>query len=155
VPLSRCWVITGAAYCAETQHQLPGVPGDHIVCEPFRRDTAAAVALGAALIAREDPSAVMVVTPADHVIEPVQEFRRALHVAEQMADENPNALITLGITPTYPAVGYGYIHRANELTNRQGITVYRVKEFKEKPDAETAEEYVASGHYFWNAGIFI
>lgn len=155
VPPRRSWVITGGAYCAETRRQLPAVPADHVVGEPFRRDTAAAVALGAALIAREDPSATVLVTPADHVIEPAQEFCRAVHVAEQMAAEHPDALITFGITPTYPAVGYGYIHRAGELTTRQGIAVYRVRGFKEKPAEKLAEEYVASGEYFWNAGIFV
>jgi mannose-1-phosphate guanylyltransferase len=151
----RSWVVTGAAYCAETSRQLPGLPSDHIVGEPFRRDTAAAIALGAALIAREDPAATILVTPADHVIEPVQEFRRAAHVAEQMAEEHPNALITFGIVPTYPAIGYGYIHRGGELATRQGASVYAVRGFKEKPPAELAEEYVASGEYFWNAGIFV
>jgi len=155
VPPQRSWVITGAAYCAETSRQLPGLPADHVVGEPFRRDTAAAVALGAALIAREDPSATIIVTPADHVIEPVQEFRRAVHVAEQMAEEHSNALITFGIPPSYPATGYGYIHRAGELTTRQAISVYRVRGIKEKPPEELAEEYVASGEYFWNAGIFV
>jgi mannose-1-phosphate guanylyltransferase len=155
VPPERSWVVTAAAYVAETGRQLPNLPPDHVVGEPFRRDTAAAVALGAALIAREDPSATILVTPADHVIEPVQEFRRAAHVAEQMAEEHPNALITFGIPPTYPAVGYGYIHRARELTTRQGVSVYRVRGFKEKPPESLAEEYVASGEYFWNAGIFV
>jgi len=155
VPPERSWVITGAAYGAETSRQLPTVPADHIVGEPCRRDTAAAVALGSALIAREDPSAIAIVTPADHVIEPVQEFRRAAHVAEQMAAEHLNALITFGITPTYPAVGYGYIHRAGALTTRQGVAVYRVHGYKEKPPEKLAEEYVASGEYFWNAGIFV
>ncbi len=155
VPPERSWVVTGAAYVEETGRQLPGVPADHIVGEPCRRDTAAAVALGSALIARADPSAIAIVTPADHVIEPVREFGRAAHVAEQMATEHANALITFGITPTYPAVGYGYIHRADALTTRQGVAVYRVRAFKEKPPEGLAEEYVASGEYFWNAGIFV
>jgi mannose-1-phosphate guanylyltransferase len=155
VPPQRSWVITGAAYRAETARQLPAVPADHIVGEPFRRDTAAAVALGAALVAREDPSATLIVTPADHVIEPAQEFGRAVHVAEQMAAEHANALITFGITPSYPATGYGYIHRAGALTTRQGIAIYKVRGFKEKPPEELAEQYVASGEYFWNAGIFV
>jgi mannose-1-phosphate guanylyltransferase len=154
VPPARTWVITGAAYTEETRRQLPAIPETHLVGEPFRRDTAAAVALGAALIAREDSSALMIVTPADHVIEPAQEFGRAVHVAEQMAAEHADALITFGITPSYPATGYGYIHRAGELTTRQGMAVYRVRGFKEKPPEELAEQYVASGEYFWNAGIF-
>jgi mannose-1-phosphate guanylyltransferase len=155
VPPERSWVVTAAAYAEETARQLRGLPADHIVGEPCGRDTAACIALGAALVAREDPDAVLIVTPADHVIEPVQEFRRAAHAAEQLAGEHPGALITFGITPTYPATGYGYIQRGPEVAGRQGVSVYRVQRFREKPDEETAEGYVASGRYFWNAGIFV
>jgi mannose-1-phosphate guanylyltransferase len=149
------WVITGAAYVAETGRQLPEVKGDHIVGEPSGRDTAPCIALGAALIARHDPEAVMLVTPADHVIEPVQEFRRAAHVAALMAEEHPTALITFGIVPTFPSTAYGYVHRGAALTQRQGISVYRVQGFKEKPPLPQAEEYLASGEYYWNSGIFV
>jgi mannose-1-phosphate guanylyltransferase len=153
---SSCiWVITSAAHCAETAKQLPALGFDHIIGEPCGRDTAACIGLGAALIARQDPSAVMIVTPADHVIEPVQEFRRAVHVAAQMAEEHPRALVTFGIPPAYPATGYGYIQRGKEIANRQGIGVYRVERFREKPDAGTAEQFVASGEYYWNSGIFV
>lgn len=153
--LEHLWVITGDAYRAETALQLPGVSANHIVGEPFGRDTAACIGLGAALIAREDPSAVMIVMPADHVIEPVQEFRRAVHVAELMAEENPQALITFGIMPTYPATGYGYIHRGQEVAHRQGITVFRVQGFHEKPKADVAERFFHAGEYYWNSGIFV
>ncbi len=155
IPPHHSWVITSDAHRAEAERQLPALPGGHVVGEPCGRDTAAAIGLGAALIAREDPDAVMIVTPSDHVIEPVQEFRRAAQVAEQMALEHPNALITFGIQPTYPAVGYGYIHRGAEVARRQGVPVYRVQAFKEKPDQETAENFLASGEYFWNSGIFV
>jgi mannose-1-phosphate guanylyltransferase len=152
---SGIWVITSAAHCEETARQLPDLAADHIVGEPCGRDTAACIGLGAALIAAQDPSAVMVVTPADHVIEPVQEFRRAVHVAAQMAEEHPRALVTFGIPPAYPATGYGYIHRGKEIANRQGIGVFRVQRFREKPDANTAEQFVVSGEYYWNSGIFV
>src|SRR5438552_77480 len=99
VPPSNLWVITASAHCEETAKQLPGLVKDHIVGEPCGRDTAACIGLGAVLIQRRDPDATMIVTPADHVIEPVQEFRRAMHVAEQMAQEHPHALITFGIPP--------------------------------------------------------
>src|SRR4029077_11984675 len=115
LPPERSWVITSSQHQAETAKQLPSLPADRIIGEPCGRDTAACIGLGAALIARQDPAAVMLVMPADHVIEPVQEFRRAAHVAEQMAEEHPAALVTIGITPTYPATGYGYIHRGSEL----------------------------------------
>jgi mannose-1-phosphate guanylyltransferase len=97
----------------------------------------------------------MLVMPADHVIEPVQEFRRAVHVAERMAEEHPTALVTFGIPPTYPATGYGYIHRGTPGAERQGISVFQVEGFREKPSADLAERFVASGDYFWNSGIFV
>jgi len=155
VPPERSWVVTAEAYRAETGRQLPQLPPDHVVGEPFGRDTAPAIGLGAALIARQDPEAVMIVMPADHVIEPVQEFRRAAQVAARMAEENPSALVTFGITPTYPATGYGYIHRGPRVAERQGVSVFRVEAFKEKPPPDRAERFVASGEYFWNSGIFV
>jgi mannose-1-phosphate guanylyltransferase len=154
-PPERTWVITGLAHRDEAANQLPQVPPARIVGEPMGRDTAACIALGAALMAREDPEAVMIVMPADHLIEPVQEFRRAVHAAEQLADAHPHALITFGIPPGYPATGYGYIHRGPVADQRQGITAYKVKEFREKPKFEQAEQYIASGEYYWNSGIFV
>jgi mannose-1-phosphate guanylyltransferase len=154
-PPERTWVITGDAHRAETGQQLPTLSEDHIIGEPCGRDTAPCIGLGAALIARRDPRAVMLVTPADHIIEPMQEFRRAVLVAEQMAEENPMALITFGIQPTFPATGYGYIQRGPVLAERQGIPVNRVLKFEEKPEAERAEQFFVSGEYFWNSGIFV
>jgi mannose-1-phosphate guanylyltransferase len=154
-PPERTWVITAAAHREEVARQLPSVPRDHVVGEPCGRDTAPCIALGSALIARQDPQATIVVTPADHVIEPVQEFRRGLHVAEAMAQEHPGALITFGIVPTFPATGYGYVHRGPEVAHRQGVGVYRAQAFKEKPNADLAERFVVSGDYYWNSGIFV
>ncbi len=155
VPPERTWVITAAAYGDETRRQLPQLPADHVIGEPCGRDTAACIGLGAALIARHDPAAAMLVMPADHVIEPAQEFRRAVHVAEQTVEENPDALVTFGIPPTFPAVGYGYIHRGAERGQRQGISVWSVRGFREKPDRDLAERFFVSGEYFWNSGIFV
>jgi mannose-1-phosphate guanylyltransferase len=155
VPAERTWVITAAAHQIEVSHQLPQLPTNRIVGEPCGRDTAPCVGLGAALIARHDPRAVMLVMPADHVIEPVQEFGRAIHVAEQTAEEHPAALITFGIVPTYPATGYGYIQRGRTSATHQGIQVFDVRAFREKPAADLAERFVASGEYFWNGGIFV
>jgi mannose-1-phosphate guanylyltransferase len=155
VPPEQTWVITSALHQDDAARQLPLLPAGRIVGEPCGRDTAACIGLGAALIAHQDARAVMMVMPADHVIEPTQEFRRAAHVAEQMAEEHPAALITFGIVPTFPATGYGYIHRSGEVAHRQGIAVYKVEAFKEKPPSELAERFVASGDYFWNSGIFV
>jgi mannose-1-phosphate guanylyltransferase len=154
VPAERTWVVTSAAHAGEVRTQLPSLPSAHIVGEPTGRDTAAAVGLGAALIHRADPTATMLVMPADHVIEPAQEFRRAVHVAEALCAEYPDTLITFGIVPTYPAIGYGYIQRGAEVSSRQGIRAYAAQAFKEKPPLEIAQQYVAVGDYFWNAGIF-
>jgi len=151
----RTWVVTGDAYRTETATQLPSLPADRIVGEPCGRDTAPCIGLGAALIARDDPEAVMLTTPADHVIEPAQEFRRAVLAAVQTAEEHPSALVTFGIPPTFPSTGYGYIHRGAEVARRNGISVSRVQEFREKPSADLAERFVASGEYFWNSGIFV
>lgn len=153
--VERTWILTSQAHIEETARQLPELSRNQIIGEPCGRDTAACIALGSALIARQDPEAVIVVTPADHVIEPTQEFRRTIHVAEQMAQENPQALVTFGIVPTFPATGYGYIQRGAELCTRQGVVVSRVRGFREKPNAETAERFVAAGEYFWNGGIFV
>jgi mannose-1-phosphate guanylyltransferase len=155
VPPARTWVITGESYRQETARQLPALAADHIIGEPCGRDTAPCIGLGASLIARHDPNAVMLVTPADHVIEPAQQFRRAVLAAEQMAVEHSQALITFGIPPNFPATGYGYIQRGPEVARRQGLTVYRVRQFEEKPNADWAEQFVVSGEYYWNSGIFV
>jgi mannose-1-phosphate guanylyltransferase len=154
VPADNTWIITSTAHQEEVIRETPSLPPDHIVGEPVGRDTAVCIGLGAALIQRQDPDAVMVVMPADHVIEPAQEFRRGVHVAEQMAREHPHALVTLGIAPTYPATGYGYIQRGERFEQRQGVNIHRVRAFREKPGVEVAEQMVASGEYFWNCGIF-
>ncbi len=155
VPPERCWVVTGAAYIDETAAQLPELSRDRIVGEPCRRDTAPCVGLGAALIANTDPDATIVVMPADHLIEPEREFQRAVHAAEQFAEEFPEALFTFGIPPTFPSTGYGYIQRGAKASERSGIALYAVKGFQEKPSADLAEQYVASGNYDWNSGIFV
>jgi mannose-1-phosphate guanylyltransferase len=155
LPPERCWVVTGEAYREETRRQLPALPGDHVVGEPCGRNTAPCIGLAAALIARQDPDAVMVVTPADHVIEPVREFQRAVHVAEQVIQESPGAIVTFGIKPTFASTGYGYIHRGPPMAQRQGVSVFRVAGFKEKPKQPQAEEFFRSGEYFWNSGIFV
>lgn len=151
----RSWVITSAAHREECTRQLPELPPENVVGEPCGRDTAACIGLGAALMSRRDPEATMIVTPADHVIEPVQEFRRALQAASAMVEENPHALVTLGIPPTFPATGYGYVQRGESIAQRQGISIFRVRSFREKPTFDVAQQFLQSGDYFWNSGIFL
>lgn len=155
VPPERLWVITGEAYRAETARQLPGVPPDHVIGEPFGRDTAGCVAVGSALIGRRDPDAVIVVMSADHVIEPDAEFRRAVQVAAEAANQRRRALVTFGIPPAFPATGYGYIQRGEPIGEPESIPLYRVRRFHEKPTAEVAERFMAAGDCFWNSGIFV
>jgi mannose-1-phosphate guanylyltransferase len=156
VPAERTWVLTSEKHRAEAIEQLKGsVPVDQVVGEPVGRDTAACIGLGAALVARTDTDATLIVMPADHAIEPVQEFRRAVHAAELFANDFPESLLTFGIKPTFPATGYGYIHRGENAGTRQGVSISCVKQFKEKPKEAEAEEFVASGDYFWNSGIFV
>jgi mannose-1-phosphate guanylyltransferase len=156
VPAERTWVLTNEKHRVEAAEQLKGVvPPEQVVGEPVGRDTAACIGLGAALIARTDPDATIIVMPADHAIEPAQEFRRAVHAAEQFASDFPDALLTFGIKPTFPATGYGYIHRGEHTGIRQGVSISRVMRFKEKPKEPEAEHFVASGDYFWNSGIFV
>jgi mannose-1-phosphate guanylyltransferase len=126
-----------------------------VIAEPVGRDTAACIGLGAALIERRDPGAVMLVAPADHVIEPAESFRRAVQAAALAVEARPDALVTFGITPTHPSTNYGYIRRAERLKNYGGCDVYRVESFREKPARELAERFLAEGGYFWNSGIFM
>jgi mannose-1-phosphate guanylyltransferase len=156
VPPENTWIITAEQHRSEAQKQLPQLPPSQIVGEPTGRDTAPCIGLGAALIERRDSEAVMLVTPADHVIEPTAEFQRAVRAAVQTAQGPPEPLVTFGISPTYPATGYGYIHRRGpEIARRSGVAEYIVESFREKPAAELAEQFVASGEYFWNSGIFV
>src|SRR6266851_2162189 len=155
VPPDRAWVITSSAHRDEAARQLGSIPNPQIIGEPCGRDTAPCIGLGVSLISRRDPDAVVLVMPADHVIEPAQEFRRIAHAAAQLAVEYPHALITFGIVPTWASTGYGYIQRGDDLGVRQGVAVHRVKEFREKPKPELAKSYVDSGACYWNAGIFV
>src|SRR5689334_12547183 len=156
IPPERRWVLTSAQHRDLAVEQLKGlVPEAQVIGEPSGRDTAACIGLGAALVARVERDATIMVMPADHLIEPEQEFRRAAHAAEQFASDFPDKLLTFGIQPTFPSTGYGYIRRGEQAGTRQQVPISRVLEFKEKPEPSVAEEFVASGEYFWNSGIFV
>ena len=147
------YVVTFEQYRRAVAEQLPALPPDHILAEPLGRGTAASIGLAATLIAARDPNAIMASFHADAAITDVAGFRRALAFAEQVARQG--YLVTLGITPTYPETGYGYIHSGQPLGSADGLTAYMVSRFVEKPKREVAEEYLRLGSYSWNSGIFV
>jgi mannose-1-phosphate guanylyltransferase len=149
-PNERRMVVTNARLVAAVREQLPELPAASVVGEPCKRDTAPCIGLAALLVSRNDPDAVMVVMPADHVICPAEKFQAAIRQAVDMVAASPGRIVTFGIKPTYPAEIFGYIHRGEPLRE-----AYRVKRFEEKPNAATAKKYVDSGEYYWNSGIFV
>ena len=153
VPPENILVGTGRAYAEDVARQLPELLPGNILGEPEGRDSLNAVAWSAAVVADRDPDGVVAMVTADQVIIPVDEFQASLRTAFEVAESVPNALVTLGVVPTSPHVGYGYLHRAEELDGFPGV--HRVVEFKEKPTREVAEGYLASGEYWWNAGMFV
>jgi mannose-1-phosphate guanylyltransferase len=145
------WVVTSAEFVDLARQQLPDVPLRNILGEPARRSSAPAVALASALIASREPSATVIATPSDSFIGDPAAYRDYIAVAAEAAEQG--YIVTLGIIPSHPDTGYGYIKRGHRLATTGGA--YRVERFTEKPDAEMAREYLAHGGYYWNMGQFI
>jgi mannose-1-phosphate guanylyltransferase len=154
VPLSNVFVITNADYADAVAEACPILRRANIVAEPVGRDTASAVGLGGVLARLGSPDASLAVLPSDHVIHDVAAFRLVLTHAFEAA-ESGDWLVTIGIKPEFPATGYGYIHRGDECMRLEGLPVYKVRRFVEKPNLELARQYVDSGEFFWNAGMFV
>lgn len=150
VPVERTIVVTTANQAEIVRKQLPAVKWSHFLVEPAARNTAAAIGLGTVTIMREDPEAVIVTVPADHVIRPAQNFHKTILRAAQIAVDR-EGLVCLGIKPTYPATGFGYIEPMGELI-KPGA--YRVKRFIEKPELKVAKQLVRQPRMVWNGGIF-
>lgn len=144
------WVVTGERYAHLVKEQLPNIPEEQILCEPEGRNTAPCIAYASWKIQQKDPEANIVVTPADALVMKTVEFAETIGKALAFTAER-DAIVTVGITPTRPETGYGYIHAAEALHGQ----LVKVSEFKEKPDLDTAIGYLEDGHYFWNAGIFV
>lgn len=158
VPIENVIVITNAVQAPEVARQLPKLPRENVVAEPVGRDTCAAVTLGAALVGARSQGAVMAVLPADHVIPDEAAFRQVLADAFSVAEEG--GIVTIGIKPTEPATGYGYIRVGEPLPTPPGTPArrtafFRAEQFVEKPNHDKAVEYLASGRYRWNAGMFL
>src|SRR5271163_52601 len=159
VPAKNVFVITNEAQLPEVKKQLPKIPKANLIAEPIGRDTCAAVTLGAALVGARSTTGVMAVLPADHVIPDPRKFQQVLSDAFDVASRG-QVIVTIGIKPTEPATGYGYIHTGVELPAAEGAkktktTFFKAERFVEKPDFERALEYVNSGQYRWNAGMFV
>lgn len=149
-PMSNFWVVTNAAYVDIVKQQIPEMPASHILAEPAARNTAPCIAWACRSIKKEDPRANVVVTPADAVVMNPEEFRRVIKNALLFTEGN-NAIVTIGIKPSRPETGYGYVETAESVNGE----ICKVNAFKEKPDHETAEKYLKAGNYLWNAGIFV
>ena len=151
-PRENMWVVTSEKYIDIVREQLPEIPESNILAEPCARNTAPCIAFACWKIKKKHPRANIVVTPSDALVIDTGEFRRVMEKALRFTDDG-SAIVTIGIRPTRPETGYGYIAAANQLQTDKEI--YTVDAFKEKPDKETAEKYLAEGNYFWNAGIFV
>ena len=145
------FVITNKDYADQVAEVLPHIPRENIVGEPVGRDTANAIALGAEILAGKNENATMAVFTADHVIRPQERFTESVKLAMDTAEAQPDALLTFGIRPSWPHTGLGYI----ECGDKDSNGVYKVESFKEKPEHSTARQYVESGRYFWNSGMFV
>lgn len=154
VPASNIFVITTQAQLAGVRAACTALPVENLIAEPMGRDTAAATGLAMLLVKQRAPQGAFAMLPADHVIHNVAEYAQLLGAAFAAA-ESADVLVTLGIKPMEPATGFGYIQRAGVWRQVAGCDVLAVKRFVEKPDLATAQGYLASGEYFWNAGMFV
>lgn len=148
------YVIANQSHESIVRGQLEWLHPRNYVGEPMGKDTAPAVGVIATIIGRRDPDAVILISPADHVILKDAEFRRICQAAEKMAAEGPN-IVTIGIRPTHAETGFGYIQMSDNKREIDGVDVHEVISFKEKPDHRTAEDYVSSWQYVWNSGMFV
>jgi len=148
-------VITNKDLRKEVAKQLPTLPKENIIGEPEGKNTAPCIGLAASLIeSRSDKNEIMVVLPADHLVSDLTDFRKTLRVGIDYARKN-DALVTLGILPTFPETGYGYIQTDKKIHSARGKDLYNVRTFAEKPNLETAERFITSGDFLWNSGMFI
>ena len=153
IPFDRVHVVTNSQMAALFREQMPDIPAHNYIIEPGPKDSGPAVGLGMAHICQRDPDATLAVLSADHFIGRVDEFRRVLESAADVARDG--AIVTLGIKPAYPSTGYGYIERGESLGVRRHHEVFMALRFREKPDLPTAEAWLRDGRYSWNSGMFV
>lgn len=156
VPVENIVILTNKQQEASVRALLPQLPKDNIIAEPEKRDTAPAIALGVGWVVARDPGATMMVLPADHLIQNVAEFQKVL-INSAIAAESANSLVTVGIKPTWACPSYGYVERGSRASvlGVSDVAVYEVARFREKPNPDLAEHFIAQGNFTWNAGMFI
>jgi mannose-1-phosphate guanylyltransferase len=161
IPPEQVLVSTREAFSALVLEQLPELSSAQLLLEPAPRDTAPCLAVAAAIIAARDPEATLVILPSDHLIADVPTFHRALRLAEQAVEDDPQRMILIGAIPTSPATGYGYVETGPQIAgagkplSAAGPTLHEVQSFREKPDLQTANEYLATSRFLWSCGIFV
>lgn len=153
-PNENIWVVTSAAYAQLVRQQLPEIPVSNILLEPCRRNTAPCIAYVSWRIKSQDPEANIVVSPSDHVVLNQQEFQRVVTSALNFTSET-DAIVTLGMKPTRPETGYGYIQADLSVACARNREIYQVDAFHEKPDLQKAKSYIAQKNFFWNSGLFV
>ena len=155
IPIERIFVCTGEMYVDLVKEQLPELPERNIIVEPEGRNTAPCIALSAFVIKKYYENANMIVLPSDHLIKDEDEFRNIIESADKFVNENNEAIITLGMEPSRPETGYGYIRYGKEETYVNKHKVIKVDAFVEKPNKEKAKKYIEEGNYLWNGGMFL
>ncbi|MBO5186657.1 MAG: mannose-1-phosphate guanylyltransferase [Prevotella sp.] len=151
---NNIWIVTNEKYMNIVKEQLPDIPEGNILCEPCRRNTAPCIAYVSWRIKSKDPKANIVISPSDHIVTNVAEFTRVISSCMSFTSNN-DAIVTLGIKPSRPETGYGYIQADLSSSSLRNKEIYKVDSFREKPDLQTAQQYIQKKNYFWNAGIFI
>lgn len=150
----KIYIVTTEPQTEELKKQLPLLRAENFIIEPKGKNTAPCIGLAAVILKQRDPEAVMAVMPADHRIKKDEEFRKVLSAANVVARDS-GCLVTIGISPTYPSTGYGYVQFNGKLDEVNKIPIYKVKTFAEKPDIDTAQGFIRSGDFLWNSGMFV
>ncbi|WP_157265550.1 mannose-1-phosphate guanylyltransferase [Paenibacillus sp. FJAT-27812] len=154
IPVEQIFVITNELYAELIKAQIPDLPIENIIIEPIGRNTAPCVGLASIIIEEKFPESSMIVIPSDHIIKNEEEFIHIMKTAVEVSSSEER-LVTLGITPTYPETGYGYVESSSETIQVNNSIVHKVNKFIEKPNEAKAKQYLEAGNYYWNSGIFV
>lgn len=148
------YIVSGKSQAKVLEEQTPMLPTANLIYEPVGKNTLPCIGLAAMFAEKENPDGIMVVSPADHLIENEELFKDTVLAASKIADEK-DGIVTIGITPTYPATGFGYVQTAEDITGSEKIKQFKVERFVEKPNEETASSYLRKGGFYWNSGLFV